>query len=79
MIGIIVVFKDWVNIAVNRVVVVIAIKKVSVSTPEPNLAAINISLTNPSNLLPIPNIIIIKIDFAALLDCDNYIPPPYKI
>lgn len=47
-----------------------AIKKVSVSIPDPNLAAIRTSLKKPRNLLPRPNIIIVSADLADLFDFD---------
>ncbi len=68
--GIVVVFIAVVIIAVNNDVAVSTRKKVSVSVPDPNLAAINVSLIKPKILLPIPNIIIIKADLAAFCDRD---------
>ena len=76
--GIIVVLIEFTIIVVNSVIAVRAIKNVSVSTPDPNLAAISISLINPRILLPNEKIIIIKTDFAALFDCDKVTPPKNK-
>src|SRR5699024_949641 len=68
--GIIVVLIDFVIITLNNETVVNAIKKVSVSNPDPNFAAINISRINPNILLPKVNIIIITTDLTAFLDFD---------
>lgn len=52
-----------------------AMKKVSVTKPEPNFAAIKTSLRNPRNLLPRVNIIITNADLASLPDFDIIYTP----
>ena len=65
-----VVFIEFVIIVVNNEMAVSATKNMSVIALEPNLAAIKDSLTNPSSLLAIVNMIIINADLAALFDLD---------
>ncbi len=55
----------------TRVVADTAMKKASVSIPEPNFEAMRVSLINPRSLLPRVNIIIINADLAVL--CDFFI------
>ncbi len=73
--GIVVVFIVLVIITVNKDIAVSTRKKVSVSAPDPNFAAINASLINPKILLPIPSITIINTDLAAFCDGDKLTSP----
>ncbi len=75
--GIKVVVMAFLRKPTSKLVAVKAIKKVSVSIPDPNFAAIRISLKKPKNLLPRVNIIIIKPDLAICFELLISLPPMY--
>jgi hypothetical protein len=64
-------------IVINKDMADKAIKKVSVSDPEPNFAPISISLTKPKGLLKAENIIIKTADLAAFVDLDMSLPSDF--
>lgn len=69
-----VVFIDLVMTVVNKDTAESAIKKVSVSEPDPNFAPIRISLKKPRSLLKEENNMIKATDLAAFVDLDMFAP-----